>query len=504
MEQLLAVQARLVQLQTKHLEDEHGLRLAHLRNQLREQHIRRSGLRLRVAVQLFIALVLTLVGAGILLMLRDAFTTRSCDRGILRSAPALAARGITGKVAAGGLLDELRRPQQATRADAAKRELSNAWAGEITLEVPEAGISYSELSRLLKARFGQDVHIDGDLVQGEAGELDLTVRGDGIAPRTFRGSANELDKLMTDAAGYVYAQSQPVLWAYYLLNRGRLEEAIRFSRDALAGADKADRPYLLNTWANAIGSTGKLREALQLYQAALQLKSDYWVAHNNVMNTLWALGEEENAWKAGETMRRIAGGRPGRAPETYYQNIDVLLRDGGRWRDATVADAEASEGVGSNVGTSAQLTLADVDVRLHDLTAAHIALQTVEQNPEASDEALSHFVRGRLATEAGDAATAVAEMEAFGKAYEDPAVSVLLPGYACWIAPAEEAAQHPEKADAILASAGTHVDCYRFRGDILDSRGDWAGAQKAYADAVALAPDLPAGYYSWGMARPSR
>ncbi len=37
-------------------------------------------------------------------------------------------------------------------------------------------------------------------------------------------------------------------------------------------------------------------------------------------------------------------------------------------------------------------------------------------------------MRGRLATEAGDAATAVAEMEAFGKAYEDPAVSVLLPG----------------------------------------------------------------------------
>jgi predicted Zn-dependent protease len=26
------------------------------------------------------------------------------------------------------------------------------------------------------------------------------------------------------------------------------------------------------------------------------------------------------------------------------------------------------------------------------------------------------------------------------------------------------------------------------------------GAQKAYAEAVALAPDLPAGYYSWGVA----
>jgi tetratricopeptide (TPR) repeat protein len=52
----------------------------------------------------------------------------------------------------------------------------------------------------------------------------------------------------------------------------------------------------------------------------------------------------------------------------------------------------------------------------------------------------------------------------------------------------------------VLKSTGTYVDCYRFRADILDGRRDWAGAQKAYAEAVALAPDLPAAYYSWGVA----
>jgi tetratricopeptide (TPR) repeat protein len=75
------------------------------------------------------------------------------------------------------------------------------------------------------------------------------------------------------------------------------------------------------------------------------------------------------------------------------------------------------------------------------------------------------------------------------------------PGYNCWIAPAEEAAGNAAKADAVLQSAAAKfVDCYRFRADILDHRGDWPGAQKAYADAVGLAPELPAAYYSWGVA----
>jgi tetratricopeptide (TPR) repeat protein len=494
-------QSRLLQVQKKHLEEEHALRLAHLRNQLREERIRRMGLRLRVAFQLFIALVATAIGAGILVMLRDAVTSRSVVVESFDVPPTLASRGVTGKFVAGGLLDELRRLQSATRADAAKRNLSNAWTGEIKLAVPEAGVSLGEFSRMLRTRFGHDLHIDGELVETESGGLALTVRGDGVVARTFSGSAGDLKQLTVDAAEYVYAQSEPVLWAYYLTNRGRNEQAIAFSRAAFAGADVADRPYLLNTWANAAAASGKVGEALALYRAALKLKPDYWVAHNNVMNSLWALGDEEGAWRAGEDMRRMAGGRPGRAPEQYYQNIDVLAWNLRAWLDALVADADASGGVGSNVGSNVGIAIADVDVRLHDLVAADIALQTVKPDPaDASIAVMSHFVRGRLAVEKGDTARAATEMAAFGATFVDPAITFNFPGYPCWIAPAEEAAGHADKADAVLKSSGTYVDCYRFRGDILDGRGDWAGAQKAYAQAVVLAPDLPAAYYSWGMA----
>jgi tetratricopeptide (TPR) repeat protein len=167
--------------------------------------------------------------------------------------------------------------------------------------------------------------------------------------------------------------------------------------------------------------------------------------------------------------------------------------------DADLADAAANAGVGTMVA-AADLTTADGLMRLHDQDGAELALKTIREDPhDPTIAALTHFVRGRLAAEVGDAARAASELEAFGAAYADPVVSSNYPGYNCWIAPAEEAAGHPEKSDAVLKTAGTFVDCYRFRADVLDGRSDWSGAQKAYADAVALAPDLPAAYYSWGL-----
>ncbi len=60
----------------------------------------------------------------------------------------------------------------------------------------------------------------------------------------------------------------------------------------------------------------------------------------------------------------------------------------------------------------------------------------------------------------------------------------------------------PAKPDAALKPFGnlTLVDCDRFKGDVLDLRGDWAGAKDWYAKAVKLAPSIPSGYYSWGLA----
>jgi tetratricopeptide (TPR) repeat protein len=500
-ENFLEKQALLLEIQAEHLKEEHAARLHYLQGQAREVDLRRLGLRLRVGFQLFVALFATAIGIGLIVMVRDAVTSRQVVVEPFRIPPTLAARGIDGAIVASGLLDELGRLQDATRSAGAARGLTGAWTGDIKLDVPETGVSLSEISRLLRDRFGHDVRIEGDLVESPAGELSLTVRGNGVPPKTFDGPVANLEKLTVAAAEYVYGKSQPSRWASYLNTHGRYEEAIAFVRSAVASADPADRAELLTRWAVAVENTGgSVREALELERAAVRLQPNTWTAHNNIINDLMILAEEEDAWKAGEEMRRIAGGRPGPAPEYMYQNWDYLTWNLSPWLASTMADAEASAGAGTGF-SSAYAQIADINARLHDQAAADLALKTMKEDPDdLAGNALVHHVRGRLALESGDFAAAAVAMDTFGTAYSNPAISANFPGYHCWIALAEEAAGRPDKAEAFLKSAGKFVDCFRFRADILDGRGDWAGAQKAYADAVALAPDLPAAYYSWGVA----
>jgi tetratricopeptide (TPR) repeat protein len=107
-----------------------------------------------------------------------------------------------------------------------------------------------------------------------------------------------------------------------------------------------------------------------------------------------------------------------------------------------------------------------------------------------------------IADERGNASQATQEWAQALAGYSNPLMFDTVPQLPCYAAISFERAGGPADADHALAAVGNlkFVDCYRFRADILDGRGDWEGAQQAYADAVNLAPDLPAAYYSWGVA----
>jgi len=503
----LREQTRLLKIQVDHLEDEHASRQHYLDGQAREVDIRRFGLRPRVAFQLFAALVAAFVGCGALFMVRDALASRQVVIEPFSAPPSLAPDGLNGRVVASGILDVLTQIQAASRSAIDHRSLSNAWTNQISVELPETGVSIEELQRLLKARFGHDQRIDGDLVKTAEG-LALTVRGTGILPKTFNGTAGELDGLMRRAGEYLFGQSQPGLWVAYLTNAGRDDEAIGFAQDAYAKVDASERPYLLNGWANAIsdkGGEGALRQALPLYREAVRLNPFYWTGYNNIMYAQANLGDEEGVVQTGLQMMALAGGRPGKAPEFMYQNYDQEVWDLAAERASSIADMEATSGLGTLVPAvgAANLNIAQTEAQMHDTAAAELRLATTRVDPKhAPDVALAAMDRALIAEELGDFAGAARQWDIFAAAYADPAVATSNPPFICYAALAFEKTGQAAKADAALRPWGdlSFVDCYRFKGDLADLRGDWNGARQWYEKAVKLAPSIPSGYYSWGMA----
>ncbi len=288
-------QARLVEIQIEHLHEQGAFSLSHLK-------ARRLGEWLKVGTQVFVILIATGLGLGLLSMLNDAITSRSV---IVEPFGAPAGHGRPRADRKGHRqrgAGDLSRLQAATHIAAAKRHVNSDWTSDIKVEIPETGVSIGEIERLLHKRFGHDLHIGGDLVQTETGGLTLSVHGDGVAPNTFAGAAGDFDKLAVQAAEYVYGQSQPGLFARYLTDEGRNDEAIAFAKSHMPEASRDDQPFLLNAWGNSIlakGEPGASARALPFYQEAVRIKPDYWTGYFNVMNTMMGSGNEEGAVQVG-------------------------------------------------------------------------------------------------------------------------------------------------------------------------------------------------------------
>jgi len=494
-------QSLILRIQTDYLKYERELEHAELQDRAREERSRRTSMRVRLAVLVSIVAVLAVVGLFAAFLVREAVTANGVVVEPFHAPPDLIARGLDGEVLARGLQDECMRLDLATRRLPITHGLASPWANGVRLELPPPGLSLEELAGMLRARFGHELHIAGDLVEGVGGELALTVRGDGILPKTFAGPADSLAKLTKAAAEYVYGQSAPGGWALRLTSEGRYAETMEFVQAMIPASSAADKPYLLVARAMALEPTGgSSQEARQVYRAALKLKPDLWDAWISVQNTSMDLGDEQGAWRAAEEMRSAAGGRPGRAPAGAFQTWDLLTWNLPMLLAEQPGESVATAGAATLLNT-AGVTVADVRARLHDLPGAQQSLDaTLNNGNSVASGATSNRVRARLAVEAGDLAAAATQISAFDAANASSAVTTDIGSLNCWLAPAEEAAGHPDRADAILLSSGTFVDCYRFRADILDSRGDWPAAKKAYGAAVALARNLPAAYYSWGLA----
>jgi tetratricopeptide (TPR) repeat protein len=209
-------------------------------------------------------------------------------------------------------------------------------------------------------------------------------------------------------------------------------------------------------------------------------------------------GDEHGAFEVAQELLRAAGGRPGKAHDRDFLFVDYMTWNLPSMYDAYQTELRANTVIVATLA-GARARLLDAQIRLHDPDAWN-TLESIEADPgDYYTAAIKHLFRSELAAEAGHLEEASTEAQAYA-ASATTAISSEFPGYICQVARIEEAAGYHDKADAVLNGAGTFVDCARFRADILNGRGDWPGAQAAYAAAVALVPESPAAYYSWGLA----
>jgi tetratricopeptide (TPR) repeat protein len=488
-------QERLVELQTEHLHEQRMLTLSHLR-------LRRVADWFRTATQLLIVLVVAAIAAGFALMLHDAFDSNEVVVDAFDTAPSLAAEGVSGKEVASAVLDALQKLSAATRALTKGRATTSAWQNDVQIEVPEAGISIGEVSRLLHARFGNDLHIGGNLRLLEGGRLALTVRGDGVPAKTFTGGIGDLEALTTRAAEYVYGTTQAQEYMIFLAGSGRYEEALQTAPGALARASTdQDRSIFATDWGDALAFFGRSAESESKYHLAVRLDPWNWTARNNLIVELGTAYGDEAAWREAQAMIREADALPpARRPALLlYGNAALLVWDLPLALRSEQADARLYNGAGTFFGSLAA-TIADTYALMHDPAAADRTIAVADEaDPGTRFEAL--LLRAYPLLTPQDATRAVPLLESARQLGDtDAQLKAAYPYFPCFLGDAYGLAGQLDKAEAEFKQGPNLAMCAAYHGDVLDHAGDPAGARRVWAESLRTAPDLPLVYLHRGTA----
>ena len=498
-------QTRLLAAQREELVEQRALRLAQLEGQHREGKLRRIGQGLRVGMQAFLAVVIALVVIGVIVMVADSFASREVRVEAFQAPPALASRGVTGQVVASGVLDTLRKLQDATRVVDKGLSTTGAWASEVKIEVPDTGVSLGEIIRMLHQRFGHDVHIDGELVQTGAGGLDLTVRGDAVPARTFSGGPDDLPRLSAEAAEYIYGRSQPTRYVAYLVSAGRDADVEAFVPPAMSrAASDSERSNLANSLANAYSTEGRYALAADEYRLALSFATPgqrkWRVVWGNLIGAVSIVSGEEAAWREAKAMLRESP--PPAKGGAEYVNPAQMTWDLPLTLAVTLQDASSNGGYGTAANIEGP-AIADLYGLLHDQPRAKRYLASSDpDDPTTKAEAL--LLPGYAAIERGDYAAAAPPLDAFYKAWSgDRNLQFNHTSTPCYTGLAVGMSGRVRDAEAIFERVRWTL-CYAFWGDVLVHAGDPAGATKVWAEGQRAAPDLPAvplhrGLYELGL-----
>ena len=182
--------------------------------------------------------------------------------------PGLAQRGITGKVVAARVLDQLADLQRKTESMRGAGTYANDWQDDIKLDIPQTGIAIGEAWRTLKGWLGTQTRIGGEVTVDADGRLAITTRAGAESAGTSAAPVAEFDKLIGEAALGLFRVTQPYRYA---ISRDDPREAIKALKALTASDLPMERKWAFSGLSARYRGLGDTARAVAMAQRALAL-----------------------------------------------------------------------------------------------------------------------------------------------------------------------------------------------------------------------------------------
>jgi len=453
-----------------------------------------SNERMGFVLRVMTALVGVAFVVGLGMMVWTAANSRAVVVDPFDSPYGLTRRGHTGQVIARSVSDAITTIGADARNSSQNRSVALNWTRDVPVVVPSTGVSIGEIDKLLRGWFGKETHIGGAVTVSVGGEVSLTIRADGVRGRTFTGPESEMPRLITEASEYIYGRFEPRLFASYLLQTQRYEDAERFIPGAYAG-HPGSRAALALDWGLLLATTGRPTEAIEKLKLSIEADQHDPVAWDMLVATLFDTEGEEAAFRAG---RDMMAREDDKGVLMEASNYLILVQDWTRSLEVAAADVAETGGEGALGGQEA--SLADSEGRRHDFAAAlrHLAAAKADDPMTLASRQMIETYRA-LGADNRPAALASAEaLDAIWQADDDVAFTFY--EAPCFLGLAEGLSGRYAQAEAAFVRGDRYVACAAFRADVLEARGLHAEADRQYGVALRLAPSLPFAYQRRGLA----
>ncbi len=258
---------------------------SHLREHLGEFIWTYSRKRLGVLLRIATAFTGLAIAAGLAFMVWQAAESNGLLIEPFSVPPDLAARGLTGEVVAAKVLDRLVAMQSQTSSQRAPKSYANSWDEKgIKLDVPETGVSLTELDNFLRLKLGHDTHVSGEVVRRQQ---DRDSRHRAQERRGHRASVvgvenDQMDALVQRLAESIYHMTQPYRYAVYVASHNRMAEALPILELLTKSGPPEDRPWAYNLMALAALNRNGVAAADMLMHKAVAIDPDFVVSQVNI------------------------------------------------------------------------------------------------------------------------------------------------------------------------------------------------------------------------------